>query len=47
MTNLIIMGFFANISNLEDGFALRERIKLWKEAKDLKRTIGTMLLCQL
>jgi len=47
MTNLPLMGLFANIYNLEDGFALRERIKSWKETKDLKRTIGTMLLCQL
>jgi hypothetical protein len=47
MTNLPLMGLFANIYNLEDGFAFRERIKSWKETKDLKRTIGTMLLCQL
>lgn len=36
MTNLTLMGFFANISSLEDGFALKERIKQWKETKDLK-----------
>jgi hypothetical protein len=47
MTNLTLMGLFANISSLEDGFALRARVKSWKETKDLKRTIGTMLLCQL
>jgi len=38
MTNLTLMGLFANIYSLEDGFAFRERIKSWKETKDLKRT---------
>jgi hypothetical protein len=46
MTNLTLMGLFVNISSLEDGFSLRED-QVVERNKRLKRSIGTMLLCQL